>query len=171
MLRLAGQYADGVVFNYPCTPSFIKYAMPFLQEGLKLSGRTVDNFVVAAYLLVSVDADAKKALDVAKRFVAQKLPTRHSEMLRHAGVGTEEIDLVKANVARLGVARTALELDDALVHKVVIAGTPDQVIIGLRQFLGSGLKLPIMWEIIGPDRRRSLSLIAKEVMPELCRKS
>jgi hypothetical protein len=43
--------------------------------------------------------------------------------------------------------------------------------MGLRQFLGSGLKLPIIWEIIGPDRRRSLSLIAKEVMPELCRKT
>ena len=171
MLGLAGQYADGVVFNYPCTPSFVKYAMPFLQEGLKLSGRTVDNFVVAAYLLVSVDEDEKKALDVAKRFVAQKLPTRHSEMLRHAGVSAEEIGLVKANVEKLGVARAALELDDALAHKVVIAGTPDQVIMRLRQFLGSGLKLPIIWEIIGPDRRRSLSLIAKEVMPKLCRKT
>jgi 5,10-methylenetetrahydromethanopterin reductase len=171
MLRLAGRYADGVVFNYPCTPSFVKSAMPFLQEGLKLSGRTVDNFVVAAYLLVSVDEDEKKALAAAKRFVAQKLPTRHSEMLRHAGVSAEEIGLVKASVEKLGVGRAALELDDALVHKVVIAGTPDHVIIGLRQFLGSGLKLPIIWEIIGPDRRRSLSLIAKEVMPELCRKT
>jgi 5,10-methylenetetrahydromethanopterin reductase len=167
MLRLAGQYADGVVFNYPCTPSFIKYAMPFLQEGLRLSGRTVDNFAVAAYLLVTVDENEKKALDTAKRFVAQKLPTRHSEMLRHARVSAEEIGLVKANVEKLGVARAALELDDALVHKVVIAGTPDQVIMGLRQFLGSGLKLPIIWEIIGSDRPRSLRLIAKNVMPKL----
>src|SRR5262245_15515656 len=39
MLSLAGQYADGVVFNYPCTPSFIEHAMPFLQQGLRLSGR------------------------------------------------------------------------------------------------------------------------------------
>jgi alkanesulfonate monooxygenase SsuD/methylene tetrahydromethanopterin reductase-like flavin-dependent oxidoreductase (luciferase family) len=88
-------------------------------------------------------------------------------MLRHARVSAEEIGLVKANVEKLGVARAALELDDALVHKVVIAGTPDQVIMGLRQFLGSGLKLPIIWEIIGPDRRRSLRLIAKNVMPKL----
>ena len=170
MLRLAGQYADGVVFNYPCTSSFIKYAMPFLLEGLKLSGRTVDNFIVAAYLLVSVDEDEKKALDAAKRFVAQKLPTRHSEMLRHAGVSTGEIGLVKANVEKFGVARAALELDDALVHKVVIAGAADQVTMGLRHFLGSGLNLPIVWEIIGPDRRRSLNLIAKEVMPGIMQK-
>lgn len=171
MLRLAGQYADGVVFNYPCTSGFIKYAMLFLQEGLKLSGRTLDNFSVAAYLLVSVDEDEKKALDAAKRFVAQKLPTRHSEMLRHAGVSTEELALVKAAVEKFGVARAALELDDALVHKVVITGAPDQVTIELRRFLGSGLKLPIVWEIIGPDRRHSLNLIAKEVMPELCRRT
>ena len=145
--------------------------MPFLLEGLKLSGRTVDNFIVAAYLLVSVDEDETKALDTAKRFVAQKLPTRHSEMLRHAGVSAVELGVVKANVEKLGVARAALELDDALVHKVVIAGTPDQVTMGLRHFLGSGLKLPIVWEIIGPDRRHSLSLIAKEVMPELIKGS
>jgi hypothetical protein len=43
--------------------------------------------------------------------------------------------------------------------------------MGLRRFLGSGLKLPIIWEIIGLNRRRSLGLIAKEVMPELCRKT
>jgi 5,10-methylenetetrahydromethanopterin reductase len=167
MLSLAGQYADGVVFNYPCTPSFIEHAMPFLQQGLRLSGRTVDNFAVAAYLLVTVDEDEKKALDAAKRFVAQKLPTRHSEMLRCAGVSAKELALVKGNVEKLGVARAALELDDALVRKVVIAGTPDQVIADLRQFLGSGLKLPIIWEIIGPDRRHSLNLIAKQVMPKL----
>ncbi len=92
-------------------------------------------------------------------------------MLRHAGVSAAELGMVKANVEKLGVARAALELDDALVHKVVIAGTPDQVTMGLRHFLGSGLKLPIVWEIIGPDRRHSLSLIAKEVMPELIKGS
>ena len=169
MLRLAGQYADGIIFNYPCTPSFIKFAMPAPEEGLKLSGRTVDNFVVAAYLLVSVDEDEKEALNAAKRFIAQKLPTRHSEMLRHAGVSAEEMGLVKANVEKLGFARAALELDDALMRKVVITGNPEQVIKGLREFVGSGLKLPIVWEIIGPDRQRSLRLLARDVTPGLRR--
>jgi alkanesulfonate monooxygenase SsuD/methylene tetrahydromethanopterin reductase-like flavin-dependent oxidoreductase (luciferase family) len=53
------------------------------------------------------------------------------------------------------------------VSKVAIAGTPDQVVAGLRQFIGSGLRLPIVWEIIGPDRHHSLALMAKEVMPKL----
>jgi 5,10-methylenetetrahydromethanopterin reductase len=171
MLRLAGQYADGIVFNYPCTPSFVKYAMPFLEEGLLRSGRTLDVFDVAAYLLVSVDENQKKAVDAAKRFVAQKLPTRHSEMLRHAGVTAEEINVVKEKVERVGVVKAAAEVDDAVVRKVAIAGTPGQVVEGIRSFLGTGLKLPIMWEIIGPDRRRSLDLIAKEVMPRLRRHS
>jgi 5,10-methylenetetrahydromethanopterin reductase len=166
-LRLAGQYADGIVFNYPCTPSFVRYAMPLIREGLTFSGRTVNDFVVAAYLLVSVDEDEKKAVDAAKRFVAHKLPTRHSDMLLHAGVTSEEIGFVKDMVERLGVAKAAPELGDELVRKVAIAGTPDQVIAGLKQFVGSGLKLPIVWEIIGPNRRHSLNLIAKEVMPKL----
>ena len=167
MLRLAGQYADGVVFNYPCTPSFVKYAMPLLEEGLSHSGRTLDDFDVAAYLLVSVDENEKKALDAAKRFVTQKLPTRHSEMLRHAGVTAAEISAVKEKVDRVGVVKAAAEVDDAVVRKVTIAGTPPQVVDGITTFLGTGLKLPIVWEIIGPERLRSLSLIAKEVMPKL----
>jgi 5,10-methylenetetrahydromethanopterin reductase len=166
-LRLAGRYADGILFNYPCTPSFVKYAMPLIEEGLRFSGRILDHFGVAAYLLVSIDHDEKKALNAAKRFIAQKLPTRHSDMLHYAGVSAEEITLVKNNVEKLGVGKAALELDDGLVRKVAIAGTPDHVIAGLKQFAGSGLKLPIMWEIIGPDRRHALDLIAKEVMPKL----
>jgi 5,10-methylenetetrahydromethanopterin reductase len=167
MLRLAGQYADGILFNYPCTPSFVSYAMPFIEEGLKRSERTLERFDVAAYLLVSVDENEQKALDAAKRFIAQKLPTRHSEMLRHAGVTEAEINLVKEKVQRLGVAKAVAELDDAVVRKVTIAGTPDQVVEGVRRFFGTGLKLPIVWEIVGADRRRLLSLIAQEVMPQL----
>ena len=88
-------------------------------------------------------------------------------MLRHAGVTAEEINAVKEKVERMGVVKAAVEVDDAVVRKVAIAGTQDQVVEGIRSFLGTGLKLPIVWEIIGPDRRRSLSLIAKEVMPGL----
>jgi hypothetical protein len=54
-----------------------------------------------------------------------------------------------------------------LVRKVTIAGSPEQVVEGLRGFRGSGLKLPIVWEIIGPNRLGSLRLIAREVMPRV----
>lgn len=167
MLKLAGQYANGVLFNYPCTASFIKYAMPYIEEGLRRSGRTLDNFAVAAYLLVSVDENEESALGAAKRFVAERLPSRHPLMLQHAGVSAEEIAFVNKTVERVGLSRAAPELDDELIRKVAIAGTPDQVTLGLRRFLGSGLKLPIVWNIIGPNRRRSLSLIAQHVMPKI----
>src|SRR5215467_4731479 len=62
-LKLAGRYADGVLFNYPCTPSFIKYAMPLIEEGLKLSGRSFDVFDIAAYLLISIDKNERSAID------------------------------------------------------------------------------------------------------------
>jgi 5,10-methylenetetrahydromethanopterin reductase len=167
MLRLAGQYADGVLFNYPCTPGFIRYAMPIIEEGLSGAGRKLADFDVAAYLLISVDNDEKAALNVAKRFVAQKLPTRHSDMLRHAGVTAAEIGAVRESIEKLGLMKAAALIDEDIVRKVTIAGTPDQVVQGLTQFLGTGLKLPIVWEIIGPDRRRSLDLLARAVLPQL----
>jgi 5,10-methylenetetrahydromethanopterin reductase len=166
-LRLAGQYADGILFNYPCTPAFVRYAMPLIEEGLAGSGRALDDFGVAAYLLVSVDENERKALDAARRFVAQKLPTRHADMLRYAGVTAAEIGSVKDSVEKLGLDKAAPAIDDDVVRKVTIAGTPDQIVQGLKEFVGTGLKLPIAWEIVGPDRRRSLDLLARQVMPQL----
>src|SRR5262245_15634877 len=159
MLRLAGQYADGIVFNYPCTPSFVKYAVPFLEEGLLRSGRTVDVFDVAAYLLVSVDEKQKKAVDAAKRFVAQKLPTRHSEMLRHAGVTAEEINAVKEKVERVGVVKAAVEVDDAVERRRAGGPTADTVVQRFGSFLAAGVRPPIVCEVSGPDRRASPGLI------------
>src|SRR5918992_1836913 len=167
MLRLAGQYADGVLFNYPCTPGFIRYAMPIIEEGLSRAGRKLADFDVAAYLLISVDNDEKAALNAAKSFVAQKLPTRHSDMLRHAGVTAAEIGAVRESIEKLGLMKAAALIDEDIVRKVTIAGTPDQVVQGLTQFLGTGLKLPIVWEIFGPDRRRSLDLLRRAVLPQL----
>jgi len=169
MLRLAGQYADGILFNYPCTPEFIRYAMLIIEEGLSRAGRKPDDFDVAAYLLISVDNDEKAALNAAKRFVAQKLPTRHSDMLRYAGVTAAEINAVRESIEKLGLMKAAALIDDDVVRKVTIAGTPDQVVQGLTRFLGTGLKLPIAWEIIGPDRRRALDFLARAVLPRLSR--
>jgi alkanesulfonate monooxygenase SsuD/methylene tetrahydromethanopterin reductase-like flavin-dependent oxidoreductase (luciferase family) len=141
--------------------------MLIIEEGLSRAGRKPDDFDVAAYLLISVDNDEKAALNAAKRFVAQKLPTRHSDMLRHAGVTQAEISAVRDSVQKLGLMKAAALIDDDVVRKVTIAGTPDQVVQGLTRFLSTGLKLPIAWEIIGPDRRRSLDLLARAVLPKL----
>ena len=74
---------------------------------------------------------------------------------------------MKGNVERVGLSKAAAALDDEVVRKVTIAGSPSQVLEGIASFLGTGLKLPIVWEIIGPDRLRSLGLITREVMPKL----
>ena len=50
-------------------------------------------------------------------------------------------------------SQSALEIDDALVHKVAIAGTPAQVAEGIRAFFDTGLKAAIIWKIIGLERR------------------
>jgi 5,10-methylenetetrahydromethanopterin reductase len=169
MLQLAGQYADGVLFNYPCTPAFVREGMTSINAGLRASGRTLKDFTVAAYLLMSVDQNRGRAIEAAKQFIAKKLPTRHPEMLRHAGVSAEERTFVAREVEKLGVKRAADEIDDAIVRKVAIAGTPDDVLAGLKEFTGTGLTLPVAWEIVGPDRSRSLDLIAAEILPQLKR--
>ena len=57
--------------------------------------------------------------------------------------------------------------NDGAIDTLLVAGTPDYVVAGVKQFVGTGLKLPVAWEIIGPDRHRSVRLIAQDVMPKL----
>ena len=78
-----------------------------------------------------------------------------------------EIGAVRESIEKLGLMKAAAIIDEDIVRKVTIAGTPDQIVQGLTRFLGTGLKLPIAWEIIGPDRRRSLDLLARAVLPKL----
>ena len=46
-----------------------------------------------------------------------------------------------------------------------VAGTPDDVIEGLRPFEEAGLDLPLAWYTFGPDRNVGIRLLAEQVRP------
>jgi 5,10-methylenetetrahydromethanopterin reductase len=60
MLEFAGKFGDGVLIN-ACHPKDVEYAVSCVKEGVKASGKKLNEIDVAAYTSFSVHEDIKKA--------------------------------------------------------------------------------------------------------------
>ena len=54
---------------------------------------------------------------------------------------------------------------DEIMDKVVIAGNPEEVSAKLVALLKKGLTLPLLYQVIGPDREEAIRLVAQDVKP------
>jgi alkanesulfonate monooxygenase SsuD/methylene tetrahydromethanopterin reductase-like flavin-dependent oxidoreductase (luciferase family) len=54
---------------------------------------------------------------------------------------------------------------DEIMDKVVIAGNPDEVNAKLKALADEGLTMPLLYQVIGPDREQAIRLIAEKVRP------
>ena len=58
-------------------------------------------------------------------------------------------------------------LNQQVIDTFACAGTVDDVIGALREFVAAGIDLPLAWHTLGPDRDRALELLAGPVRAAL----
>jgi alkanesulfonate monooxygenase SsuD/methylene tetrahydromethanopterin reductase-like flavin-dependent oxidoreductase (luciferase family) len=56
-----------------------------------------------------------------------------------------------------------------IMDKVVIAGTPTQVTDKLIELSEVGLRWPLLYQVLGPDRAAAIRLVAEKVRPAFMR--
>ena len=56
---------------------------------------------------------------------------------------------------------------DEVVDALAVAGTPAECIDRLRPFAAAGVKTPVLYHTLGPDRLAAVDLIADRVRPAL----
>ena len=89
----------------------------------------------------------------------------------YAGLDIARMQSVQAGLRgaaaanRLGPAAAAL--DDDIVAALAVAGTPEECIAGLEPYAAAGLKTPVLYHVLGPDRLASIDLIAERIRPAL----
>ncbi|MGH2384384.1 MAG: LLM class flavin-dependent oxidoreductase, partial [Candidatus Limnocylindria bacterium] len=163
MLRLAGQIADGVVYIW-ATPHLVREAGEILGEAAERAGRQMSSIAVAAYLIISLDEDARRARDACRPLVATYARIVH-EVWRRDGLATEaDLEPVLAAFGSGGPPAAAAAVSDALIEKVAIAGDPDYCRDRLGEYEGTGLTEPIAYEVFGPDPIAALPRLATIVM-------
>ncbi|TFH49327.1 MAG: LLM class flavin-dependent oxidoreductase [Lysobacterales bacterium] len=170
MLELAGEVADAVILPTFTTPKFVHYAVERIAVGANRAGRSVDDIPIGATLPFSVAEDGCAARDAIRRltavYVANKIQNiRNDIILSSAGV-TEKEAFPISNAMKIGGVDAAIHLiSDEILDKLVIAGTPAEVTGKLLELAQAGCTLPLLYQVLGPDKEAAIRLVVEKVKP------
>lgn len=127
MLRLAGELADGVLYNTLTTPTMLKArTQPFLLEGLARSGRELEDIERGCIILTSVHEDRRVALDLARHQLAFYLQLPYFEdLLALHGIADDAREAQAAHL-RGDLDEMVAAVTDRMIERLALVGTPDE---------------------------------------------
>jgi 5,10-methylenetetrahydromethanopterin reductase len=150
MMELAGEIADGVVFNYLVDPAYNKDAIAALERGAARAGRTVADIDRPQLVICSIDHDRKAALDAARLLVTQYLG-QQPHLMAASGVPQELLDEI-ATVMTWPATHDQVEaasrlVPDDVVQRCTASGEPDEVVAKIDEYVAAGCTCPILYPL------------------------
>jgi alkanesulfonate monooxygenase SsuD/methylene tetrahydromethanopterin reductase-like flavin-dependent oxidoreductase (luciferase family) len=174
MLELGGEIANIVLLPTFTTAAFTKIARERIAAGATKAGRSIDTIRLGATLPFSVAEDESEARDAIRVttavYIANKLQNiRNDALMNAAGLTEDEARPIADKLLSEGALAAARLVTNAIMDKVVIAGTPTQVTDRLLELSALGLRWPLLYQVLGPDRATAIRLIADKVRPAFMR--
>jgi 5,10-methylenetetrahydromethanopterin reductase len=162
MMELAGEIADGVVLNYLVSPEYNRRALASLEAGARRSGRSLDDVDRPQLIVCAMDADRTVALDSARMLVTQYLG-QQPHIMKASGVP----DSVLEDIHRLitwpatpeQLTEAARVVPDEVVQMLCAAGTPQECVEKVEEYVETGCTCPILYPL-GPDVRLMIDTFA-----------
>jgi 5,10-methylenetetrahydromethanopterin reductase len=155
LLALAGEIADGVLLNYLVSPAYTAEAMSAIEAGARVGGRTIEAIDRPQLIVVSLNADRKKALDAARGLVARYIGAQPAIMAA-SGVDSALIEEIGAILAwpptDEQLERAIALVPDDVVQLVTATGTPNEVHAKIRAYVASGCTCPVLYPLSGDAR-------------------
>jgi len=167
MMEAVGRYADGVQLGAITSVGYTKWSLQRVAAGADLAGRTIADLVVSGNVLTSVDADRAVAREAVREVLAYYLSRVEGVVVDESGADPGHVEAVRDAVRSGGVEAGAEAVTEHLIDVFAVAGTVDEVIAGLSEFVDAGLSLPLVWHTLGPDPAEALRTIATLVRPAL----
>jgi alkanesulfonate monooxygenase SsuD/methylene tetrahydromethanopterin reductase-like flavin-dependent oxidoreductase (luciferase family) len=154
MVRLAGEIADGVIFNF-FPPSRIKEALGEIAEGAQKAGRNAAEIVPAmfatAFISDDIDLARKPARTLLSRYGALRF---YGNMFAHAGFD-REIEGIRA-AAGDGKAAIAA-VTDKMIDSTLLVGPEGRVRERLAELVSPGIGWAIVFiNPVGEDRASAM---------------
>src|SRR5579864_5382698 len=150
MMTLTGEIADGALLNYLVSPAYNAEALAALEQGAKVSGRTIDSIDRPQLVVTSVDHDRGKALDNARRLVAQYLG-QQPHIMKASGVNAdllEEIGHILTWPATEAQIEQAMAIvPDEVVQLITASGSPDEVRAKVEAYIAAGCTCPVLYPL------------------------
>ena len=167
MMEAVGTHADGVQLGAITSIGYTKWSLDRVADGAAAAGRSTADLLVSGNVLTSVDADRSAARDAVREVLAYYLSRVEGVVVDESGADTEHVLAVREAVRTGGVEAGAAAVTDHLIDVFAVAGTVEEVIGGLAEFVEAGLSLPLVWHTLGPNPAEAIRTIATEVRPAL----
>lgn len=166
MLALAGEVADGALpLLFP--PEHFPIAAGQAAEGARSVGRDPATLDLAACVWASVDDDDPAA---ARHALATKIayygPSFAPYLLERAGLSVADFAPITAALRRDGLDAAARLVTEPML-RLGIAGSAAEVVQRCRWLLGQGATHLSFGPPLGPDPRRAVEVLGRQVLPAL----
>ncbi len=170
MLQLGGETADAVLLPTFTTPRFVEYAVGEIAKGAARAGRSVNDIPIGATLPFSVAEDGAVARSAIRKltavYIANKVQNIQNDViLSSAGLTEAETVPISGTMRKRGADAAARMVTDKILDKVVIAGNPQEVTHKLFDLAAAGLRLPLLYQLLGPDKEVAVRIVAEKVKP------
>ena len=157
MIELAGELADGVIFNlFPLT----RYprALAALRRGAQRGGREPGSLEVCHFTTCYLGPDRRAALHEAKRMLARyaNLPF-YRNMLAASGFG-DDVAAVRVAWRARDVAAAEAAVSDTMADAVTLVGDPERCRARLAEYRAAGATRTIVFpNPVGESRSESVA--------------
>jgi 5,10-methylenetetrahydromethanopterin reductase len=163
MVRLAGEIADGVIFNF-FPPARVTQAMGEIQEGVRKAGRNpadvVATLFATAFISNDVEAARRPARTLLSRYCAMPY---YGNMLAAAGFERE----ISGIRAAAGDSKAALAaVTDAMIDATLLVGPEQRVRERLQELTSPGIGWAIVFvNPVNEDRASSVKRALRALRP------
>jgi 5,10-methylenetetrahydromethanopterin reductase len=150
MMELAGEIADGAVFNYLVSPIYNDMAMHHLERGAHKAGRSATDIDRPQLVVCSLDEDRAAALDAARLLVTQYLG-QQPHIMKASGVPEsllEEISKVLTWPATAEQVEAASKfVPDEVVQMITASGTAEECKAKVAEYVHRGCTCPVLYPL------------------------
>ena len=142
-LRLAGRSADGVILGTGFDLKVYEWAQQKIREGADETGRKETDVKILAAGMLCVRDDGNEARKIVRNRIANR--AHHNFRFTYETVPPEELDGVKKFIAGFDVMKPMEDrvdpdlVNDYLVHRFSIAGTPKECIERVEELQAAGV--------------------------------
>jgi 5,10-methylenetetrahydromethanopterin reductase len=147
-MEYAGEVADVVLMNSCLGTDYVRRARELLERGARSAGRSVDEIEVAIGLATAVGDDSAAAKRIAARWIGL-YTSLFPNIARATGVDPAVLAPIAQAFAEQGLEAAAERVDDDLVERLAVAGTPDECRARLDAYRAAGVDVPVVTPLEG----------------------
>jgi 5,10-methylenetetrahydromethanopterin reductase len=147
-VELAGEIADGALFNVCLPTAYVERALGWLREGAARGGRDARDIEVGMAILTSADDDSETGKERAHRFAALYL-SLFPNIAKETGLDPDLVAAMRAAFEQDGVDAAVRILPRSAVDLLCAAGTPAECQERLEEYRAAGIGLPVLVALEG----------------------